>query len=378
MIALVKYKSIMHKWFYIEDDSYVDVIFGAMFANRIDAHPVWLHIVGPPGCGKTVVLDSLEGHPSVYALGTLTARTLASGKIQDPGEEDPSLLPKLRNKVLVIKDFTAMLTARYEDVVEISGQLRDVFDGSFRAVFGTGKDIRYEVKFGLISAVTEALYDHIKMLAGLGERFLVYQMPRLSEDEVQKRTLVAATSGSENMSVCKHELTVAAFNVLQIQQKPVIVPPDVVRKLTRVARLAARGRTPITRDRYHQFAVRRAFTPEVPTRIVKQLVTLAKGICMARQMKKVDDYVLELVCEVAMGCIPPKRRKTLEMLKKWEGQPVKPTSKMLASLLRLSDMQVRRRMHDLATLELVDEVRAGVGGTGSFVYSLKREWADLI
>ena len=73
--------------------------------------------------------------------------------IQD-GDNDPSLIPKLDGKVLVIKDFTVILKERHEIASAILSQLRDAFDGSIRKAFGTGKDKKYNAKFGVIAAVT--------------------------------------------------------------------------------------------------------------------------------------------------------------------------------------------------------------------------------
>lgn len=91
---LQKFKDVCHQWLIIEDDSYIDVIFGAICANQLDTKPIWLYVIGPPSSGKTEVLRACEGHSLIYPLSTLTSHTLVSGKVLEPGEPDPSLLPK--------------------------------------------------------------------------------------------------------------------------------------------------------------------------------------------------------------------------------------------------------------------------------------------
>ena len=77
-------KNVCHKWLVINDDTYIDVQFGVYFANQfLDSKPNWVYIVGPPGSGKTEILQAWDGHEKIYPLSNLTANTLISGKIQE-------------------------------------------------------------------------------------------------------------------------------------------------------------------------------------------------------------------------------------------------------------------------------------------------------
>ena len=164
-IRIEHYKDVCHRHMVIENDEYIDVIFGTIFANRLNSKPVWLYLVAPPGGGKTEILQSLDGPGrEIYSLSQLTPQTLISGQIREKRKSDPSLIPKLDGKVLVIKDFTAILDSKWENVNTITGQLRDAYDGSCKKVFGTGKDDLYESKFGIIAAVTPAIDKHILLL----------------------------------------------------------------------------------------------------------------------------------------------------------------------------------------------------------------------
>ena len=60
------------------------------------------------------------------------------------------------------------------------GQLRRLFDGKLRPGFGTGKHPNYGAKFGLIIGVTNAIDKHTRLIASLGERFLMYRLPALA------------------------------------------------------------------------------------------------------------------------------------------------------------------------------------------------------
>ncbi|MCK4417782.1 MAG: toprim domain-containing protein, partial [Candidatus Latescibacteria bacterium] len=109
-VSLETVKTAFQKWLYIEDSELliIDVMLAAILANRLSGDPIWLFIVAPPGGAKTEILRSLEDYTAeIYTISTLTENALISGKQTD--KFDPSLLPHLDKKVLVIKDFTAIL-----------------------------------------------------------------------------------------------------------------------------------------------------------------------------------------------------------------------------------------------------------------------------
>ena len=128
--ALDDFKVTCHKHMVMSNDEYIDVVFGVVLANRLDSKPVWLYLVIPPGGGKTEVLQALDGPGrEIYALSILTPQTLISGQILKRGQHDPSLLPKLDGKTLVLKDFTAMLTGKWEN---LNGRAATEFHGFSR------------------------------------------------------------------------------------------------------------------------------------------------------------------------------------------------------------------------------------------------------
>ena len=102
-------------------------------AHNYPGDPVWLFLVGAPGSAKTEIIRTLRTSKT-YSLSSLTQHTLISG-LKTKGD-DPSLLPKLDGKVLVIKDFTTVLSGRRDVRTEICGQLRDIYDGFCEKSFG--------------------------------------------------------------------------------------------------------------------------------------------------------------------------------------------------------------------------------------------------
>jgi hypothetical protein len=67
------------KWLYLPDPAPLLVTLGAVAANVRDGDPVWLLLVGPPGGGKSELLQSLIGLPDIHPTATLTEAALLSG-----------------------------------------------------------------------------------------------------------------------------------------------------------------------------------------------------------------------------------------------------------------------------------------------------------
>ncbi|MFC1635845.1 hypothetical protein ACFL5Z_13480 [Planctomycetota bacterium] len=366
---LSKFKQVCRKWLYIEDDGYIDVCFGVAFANRLDAKPTWIHVVGPPSSGKTEVVQSWDGHESVYLLSNITPKTLISGKIRGKTEKDPSLLPKLDGKILVIKDFTVLLKGRHEDVKQVFGQLRDAYDCWSRNAYGTGTDDPYASKFGIITAVTNVIDRHLNLLSLLGERFLMYRLPLLSESETFARTLMAAENKS--METQEAELREAAHHVLDLEVEPASISEERTKQLVEVAQIVAVARAGVERERQTK-EILSAVAPEVPTRIVKQLICLAKGIAMAWERSSVTDKDIRLVTKVALDCIPPTRATLIRCLA--EVYPQYADVKAIAQTLRFKEITVGRWLDDLYALGIANRKNTASSGPARYEWKLSPKY----
>jgi hypothetical protein len=123
-------------WLHLPDLDIIDVLFGTALANRLSGDPLWMFLIAPAGGTKTEFCMSLSECSCVECLSSLTPHTLVSGA--NFGGGDPSLLPRLRDRILVIKDFTTILNLHPTDREAIFGILRDAYDGEFTKSFGNG------------------------------------------------------------------------------------------------------------------------------------------------------------------------------------------------------------------------------------------------
>ena len=102
--------ALARKWLRISDRKVLRLLLAAVAGHRAGGESPWLLIVGPPSSVKTELLRLLNVTSKVVRLSSLTARTFASG-LDAPGVET-SLLGRLTEEVLVLKDFTTVLDPR--------------------------------------------------------------------------------------------------------------------------------------------------------------------------------------------------------------------------------------------------------------------------
>ncbi|KKM24560.1 hypothetical protein LCGC14_1603860, partial [marine sediment metagenome] len=150
------------KWLRLPDAEVLDVMFGMLFANRLDGAPIWLFLVGPPGCGKTELVMSTYGAPLISSASTMSVPALISGS-PNAGTGDPSLIPKWNGRVVAFKDFTVILTKQPKERDEIFGLLRGAFDGLVEKSFGSSVGLRrYRSRFGILSGVPAKIEDGLE------------------------------------------------------------------------------------------------------------------------------------------------------------------------------------------------------------------------
>jgi hypothetical protein len=269
-------KAIFHKSFHLEDDRLIDIAAAVYAANLLGADPLWFMIIGPPSNTKTEILQCFAGHPQAVFLSTLTPNTLVSGFKTKDGF-NPSLLPKLKDKLLVLKDFTSVLSMRQESRTEVIGQLREAYDGKYDKGYGNGVTINWTGKFGFLGACTNEYDDHHAVIASMGERFLLYR--------TRNRDNGAMGLRAHEMVGCEDEIRKEVREAFQkfIAQfddlKAVSFREDknIITAIISLACFVAIARTPVKRD-YRGEVKPVLFHPEGSGRLTKQLKQLGMAI----------------------------------------------------------------------------------------------------
>ena len=126
---------------------------------------MWLGLIAPPSSAKTEILNSLSGLPKVVQASSLSPASFlsATSKKDQDKEATGGLLRQIGEfGIIVLKDFTTMLSLRPEMQQEVLAMLREVYDGRYTRHVGTdgGRTMTWNGKAGLIFASTEAFDTH--------------------------------------------------------------------------------------------------------------------------------------------------------------------------------------------------------------------------
>lgn len=368
------------KWLKMASYVPLDVIFGTIFANRIDGDPVWTFIIAPPSGSKTELLMTLNGSPEIETTTTLTAPALISG-IKFPEGNDPSLLVKVNKRMLVIKDFTTILTMNTNARDEVFGILRDVYDGYVEKFFGTGVKKSYHSKFGILAGVTPAIDAVSAQHSALGERFLKFRLDRYETHDGEKAKIKRALSNVGQETEMRKELQALAKRMLkkQLPKELPKLPPEMLDQVTAIAMFTANLRGAVMKDPYSGemlcLPVR-----EVGTRLAKQMVKLGVGISVFRDKDVIDEEVLDILRLVSLDTAPDRVNALMKFL--WAQTKDDPkkfvSTKDIAEFIRMSDATISRVVQDCLVLGLLHKQKDGGPFGGGNKYRLSASLEELV
>ena len=281
-------------------------------------------------------------------MAEFTPHTLVSGMPSASGR-DPSLLPRLDGKVLVIKDFTVILSMHPTGRDEIFGQLREAYDGTYTKQFGNGLVRKYESSFGLIAGVTPRIDEYTSLHAGLGERFIKFRVPnprlKMEQDIIMSAIFMA---GKEDGMRAALKEAVTHFLDNTPDDEPEI-DKDTARIVTSIALVISRLRGAVVQNEYTGIQHSRA-THEMGTRLAKQMVRLWKGLTMYFDGDAAA--ALRITRKVARGSVVDKRDEIIKVVAHSSAEKAS-TSGIAVQCRGLSQPTVHRELQDLELLGVV-------------------------
>jgi len=351
----IKYEDIENKvkgWLTLTDLSVLKVILATVVTNYYPGDPLWLFIIAPPSTLKTELLRGLRKSPRIYTISSLTPQTLVSG-FKD--KRDMSLLPKLNNQILILKDFTTVLTINRDSRQEILAQLREIYDGQYKKAFGTGKVVDWNGKVGVIAGVTPIIDTHYAMYQVLGERFIQYRVT--AEDPIASASRAIDNNGEED-GMREDIATLIATYLGQFEDSKawenITTPEETKHKILNLSAFCVVARSSVERDsRSREIAF--VAEPEAPPRFAKQLAALGHGLAIINGADVVGPDEYRLIHRVGMDSLPKARRRLIDGL--IEVNDWIDTSSM-AERLQYPIGSTRRILEDLASLGVLAKKRA--------------------
>lgn len=287
------------KWLKLENTDAVRACFATILSTQMAGDPVWMYLVASPGGCKTEILNAFSKCDNVYLTSSLTPHALVSGSNNGPKGEDPSMLPKLNMRTLIIKDFTVIYNKKENERDEILSIFRDAYDGKTSKDFGNGIKRDYQVHFSMLCGVTPIIYG-MGNQSGLGERAVKFYMGGSVEHPMEFDVIEKAISNvsqefemrEELADVCEAYMDFLIERTKKPGFKYPTMPATIRHKLIHAVQYASNMRGTISRDfRNNDIVMGRPFR-EVGTRLGK---TLAKwmiflAVVACRDEVNEDDF----------------------------------------------------------------------------------------
>jgi hypothetical protein len=366
------------KWLHLDTTDAIKIMLACSVSQDIPGPPIWLFLVGPPGGGKTEAVVSLSAWERAYLTSSLTPHALISGANWKEGM-DPSLIPRLNGKVMVIKDFTAILSMRDMERDEIFGILRDAYDGTCRKVFGTGLERTYHSRFTIVAAVTPRIHDLSSQHASLGERFLKYSMGDNLHHDSEEDIIGRAIDNIAQTTQMQDELqdVVTSFltrRVVMSKDKLPTISESIKSKIIALGMFGARMRGSVSRDKYRNDIVTSKPSAEIGSRLGIQLAKLAKSLAAVHNRTTVTDDDYRLLKKVMLDTLPQRTEDIIRHMILAKNDSDFMTIDDIAKASRYPVATVSRIMSDLHVLDIVERK----GTSYRFMWTISKYIRDAV
>lgn len=369
---------------YLVDQDFADAVtlVGAtLISSKIPGDPLWMFLVGPPSTAKTVIVDAFSGDKDhCETLSKLTATSLISGWKIPGKDEDVSIFPLLKNRCLLILDYTTIMSLPTGTQEELYGMLREAFGGRVKVRYGNGKIVDYEdVSFSIVAAVTDKIREDNR--ADLGERFLKVEVIGAQYDGLAA-TLAALDNviETDDRKFKRRSLSDAIKSYLNgLYINPNALPAisqDYRVKIANLAMVVAHLRAVVNKSEDGSDYEAR---PEGGGRLGKQLGKLGTSLCVLLKKPEVDGAVYRLIRKAALDTIRGRRLRIISALMQVENGM---TTDDLATRLQKPKSTMVNHLHALQALGAVQRgsVSGGQGGRFCNVWFpttiFKQMWLD--
>ena len=259
--------TLFSKWFGSEyDTATIDAVLAVAAAEKFPGDPPWLLVISGPGNAKTETVGSVSGIPGSVIVSTITSEgALLSGvskKARAKGSTGGLLRQLGERGILIIKDFTSILSADRNLRSPMLAALREIHDGKWVRSLGSDGGMTYvwEGRIIVLAACTTAWDSAYGVIATMGDRFVtIRSSARTGRGSAGTRAL-RNTGVEAGMRSEINEAVAALLKTVVPREYP--LSDDETNRLVAVADIVTLARTAVETD--HMGNVIDAHEPEMP------------------------------------------------------------------------------------------------------------------
>ncbi len=355
--TLAEVEAVWMRWLAGEDPYPLHVALGAIAANHLEGDPVWIMLVGGSGSGKTEAVMAGTSLPATYPNSTISGPAALLSATPRKDRKNGSTGGLLRQVgdfgIILLKDFTSVISMNREARAELLSALREVYDGRWDRSVGAegGQVLSWSGKAGLIAGCTTVIDGAHAVISSMGDRWLMARMPDVDRHDQSRRSI--QHSGHEK----KMRAEIAAAVAGLFSNGPPCLAPELsdleIDRLVTLADIAALARSPVQRD--YRGDLELILDPEAATRIAKQLAQLFRGLCSIGLERPA---AWATVARVGLDCIPKLRRAVIRYLELKGGEA---KTSVVAEAVEHPTQTTRRSLEDLAAHGVVIREAGGKG-----------------
>jgi len=305
----------LNKWFYLPDIEAFRICLSCCAAHYcIEEEPVWLFVIGVAGSGKTsIAIKGIEFLDDTHRITNLTPKSLSSGYGKNNGILGMLTEKYKGNGILTIPDMTTILSKNDNDVRDISGQLRSVYDGEYQDNKGNkGEAQVWRGKVTCIAAVTPILESYWSVGRNLGERFMYV---RWRSGDLLKTANFASKQVGNRKEINDEFGRLVKQYANEPHMKSASIPDNMKEEIDKLATMVSMLRRMVRRSMdSRKSVITKIDDAEMPTRIANALCMIIKGSAMLAKREIVNIEDLRLARRVAFDSIPENRSKILAVL----------------------------------------------------------------
>lgn len=368
-MTLKEITELYNKTFYMEDPAVLPLIASIVVGSKLKTPAVWAYIIGPSSGGKSELINAFSKVKFCTQVSDLTTNTFLSGMSNQ--NHETSLLKRLgMNFVILMKDFTTILSKSQETQEAVIAQMREIYDGHMTKEVGTGKRLEWgpNGKATFIMASTEAIYAAQDKFADMGTRAINYVL------KPQDRILTTKRALKNNNKLVKAQAEIQDAMAQFIADKVAGLPeelPEISEELEdqiiEVANFSSICRSVVKRDYRGEKSL--ALSAEMPMRMAKQLLAISQQMRYINDGEFPDEFK-QAVFKTGFDSIPKQRRIVLEVLAKYQRVDVSG----VADRINYNPQRAREWIEDLNMFGVCNRIK----GKNKEYWELKDEYRQVM